>query len=286
MPAPQSSTLFAAEGALRPLALGAVVASADADVAALLAWGALAPAPVVAVACAIGVASLASNLHYLASHEGRTTFGMIPIALAGTFPAALVGAFSPNTILRPACLIAMMALGALAAFFAFWFWRLWHVGHPAREVSPTAALIVLGGAIKKGRPCHTLQLRLDVAAWLWHESPARMLVVSGGPIPDGTTTEADAMASYLLERGVASNSIMAERHAKNTRENIGLSCALLDERGFAGQRCVVSSDYHLYRALRDGRSLGIDLCPVAAPTPSGSVPQQWCREVLTILFGR
>jgi uncharacterized SAM-binding protein YcdF (DUF218 family) len=94
------------------------------------------------------------------------------------------------------------------------------------------------------------------------------------------------MARYLQEHGVMRKRILLEPTARNTRENIARSSELLDDRGFCGQRCVVSSDYHLYRALRDGRSLGIDLCPVAAPTPSGSVPQQWCREVLTILFGR
>lgn len=286
MPAPQTSTLFAAERALRPLTYAAVATSAGVDAAALIVCGPYAPAVVVAIGCALGAAALASNLRYLAVHDGRTTFGMIPIALIGAFPAALVGSFSPNDPLRLACIASAAVLIALATFLALWFWRLWRVGHPAREVSPTAALIVLGGAIKKGRPCHTLQLRLDVAAKLWHESPTRTIVVSGGPIPSGTITEAEAMAIYLVERGVAGSSIVLEQHAKNTRENIRLSCALLDERGFAGQRCVVSSDYHLYRALRDGRSLGIELCPVAAPTPRGSVPQQWCREVLTILFGR
>ena len=94
------------------------------------------------------------------------------------------------------------------------------------------------------------------------------------------------MACYLHELGVDDASIVRERRARNTHETIALSCELLDKLGFDGQRCVVSSDYHLWRALRDARKLGFELTPVAAPTPRASIPQQWCREALTIMSGR
>ena len=113
-----------------------------------------------------------------------------------------------------------------------------------------------------------------------------MVVVTGGPTPDGSTTEAHEMARYLHEHGVGRACVLLEPTARNTRENIARSTELLDERGFSGQRCVVSSDYHLYRALRETRHLGQDLTPIAAPTPRASVAQQWCREVLTVWFGK
>lgn len=286
MLAPRSSTLFATERLLRPVTLCVVVGFGALGVGSLFALQRSVSLPLWLGTCVLCTATLASNLHYLYAHNGRTTFGMIPIALFGLLPAALLAGLSPVPAVRMTGDIALLLLGAMTTMLAFWFWRLWRTYHPACEVSEAAALIVLGGAIKKGRPCHTLCLRLDVAARLWHESKLRTIVVSGGPTPDGSTTEADAMASYLVESGVDPEHIVIERRASNTRENILFSCALLDERGFAGQRCVVSSDYHLYRALRDARRLGQELCPVAAPTPTGSMPQQWCREVLTLLFGK
>jgi uncharacterized SAM-binding protein YcdF (DUF218 family) len=113
-----------------------------------------------------------------------------------------------------------------------------------------------------------------------------MVVVTGGTTPDGSTTEAREMARYLRERGVRQACVLLEPTARNTRENIARSTELLDERGFSDQRCVVSSDYHLYRALRETRRLGQELTPIAAPTPPKSAVQQWYREALTIWFGR
>ena len=185
-----------------------------------------------------------------------------------------------------ACGVVAVALLAVAAVFAFWFCRLRRTYTARPAIEPNAALIVLGGAIKGGRPCKTLARRLDTACVLWHQQKSLTLVVTGGPTPDGRTTEAREMARYLRQHGIAAAAIIAEPTARNTHENIACSCALLAERGFSGQLCVVSSDYHLWRACRDGRSLGITLTPVAAPTPVASIPQQWCREVLTILSGR
>lgn len=94
------------------------------------------------------------------------------------------------------------------------------------------------------------------------------------------------MASYLQQLGVNPARIMVERMARNTDENIRNSIELLEREDMHEQLCVVSSDYHLHRALRDARKLGVSLAPIAAPTPPASVPQQWCREVMTILSGR
>lgn len=283
----KTSTLLATERAMQP-AVRLVTLACSAGVAALLGWSFAHLSAGAWLACALpALVLVASNLHYLRTHA-LTTVGMIPVALFSLLPA-LVSVLETGllgTVGRLACTLAVAALGALALLFGWWALRLRraYVAHP--QLAPDAALIVLGGAIKRGRPCTTLALRLDVAARSWHESPTRLVVVTGGPTPSGATTEADEMARYLRAAGVDGQSILLERQARNTRENMTLSCKLLDARGFAGQRCVVSSDYHLWRALREARALGISLTPMAAPTPPASILQQWCREILTILSGR
>ena len=287
MPNNRTSTLLAAERALRPWVLGITWGSC-ALVAAALGWT-LPRLPLATwLACALPALALeASNLQYQRSHI-NTTIGMIPVALFALITPCIAclctGQLAP--LARITLIALVLLLAAVLGVFLVWAYRLrsTYASHP--QVSPTATLIVLGGAIKRGRPCETLARRLDVAARLWHESNTRTIVVTGGPTPKGDTSEAAVMAFYLLQQGVNNPSIVLEPKARNTQENIQLSCALLDQRGNTEQRCVVSSDYHLWRALRDAQALGIELIPIAAPTPRASILQQWCREILTILFGR
>ncbi|MBP3885444.1 MAG: YdcF family protein, partial [Olsenella sp.] len=159
-----------------------------------------------------------------------------------------------------------------------------------------------------------------LAASLLAGHPERQAILSGGALHstdaenDGST-EADVMRTYLLERGVPSEKIVLERRATNTWQNIEYSLALAKGLGHsegmpegasegtatraskcagtrpqsareARQLCVVSNDYHLYRAIRCGGALGVALVGCGARTPLRSWPQQWCREVLTILAGR
>lgn len=287
MPRSVSSTLVSTERAMRPVVTAVTYASCTV-VALALGWAATCLTAPLWLACAVPALALeASNLHYLRTHP-LTTVGMIPIALFSLVPALvamLVTARLPRIAagLIQAALVLLVVLLAIFALYAMRLRRA-YTAHP--DVSPTAALIVLGGAVRNGRPCSTLARRLDVAARLWNEQPRRTIVVSGGATSPGTMTEAEAMASYLQQCGVDKSSVILESHAHNTRENISLSCALLDREGHQGQRCAVTSDYHLCRALRDGRAVGVELTPVAAPTPRTSAPQQWCREILTILSGR
>lgn len=287
MPDSTSSTLISTERALRPV-VTAVTWTSCACVAGLLGWTFSRVPLGTWIACAIPALALeASNLHYLRTHP-LTTIGMIPIALFSLIPALLaVNAVPglPGVALALARLL-LVPLACLLAVFVTLTIRLRCAYSTHPDVSPTAALIVLGGAIRNGRPCTTLARRLDVAAQLWREQQRRTIVVTGGRIPSGTTTEAEAMANYLQECGVSANSVILERRARNTRENISHSCTLLGRAGHHGQCCVVTSDYHLWRALRDGRAVGVELTPIAAPTPRSSALQQWCREILTILSGR
>lgn len=282
-----TSTLLSVERSLRPLVLLLTFGCAALAVFLLASTlRSVPPAPWIACAILAALPAL-SNLHYLLTHE-LTTIGMIPVALLSLISALVLGLLgqTQSTPGWVACLAGLVALAGVAAVFALWLIRLRRAYQTNPPVSDTAYIIVLGGAIKNGRPCQTLARRLDIAARYWRERPTRTLVVSGGPTPDHATTEADVMARYLREQGVDPARIVLERQARNTHENIALSCKLLDEAGSTDQRCVVSSDYHLYRALRDARAIGVSLTPIAAPTPPTSAAQQWCREVLTVLFSR
>lgn len=271
------------------------------------------------VASTCGCALLTfSNLQFVMSHPHALTIGTIPIAIASAAiaaaPVALQGEGATAILASARVLVTLGA--ALALLFGAWFLRLRRASTRPDALEADCVLIVLGAAVRNGRPSETLKRRLDLAASLLAGHPARRAILTGGAVHPadagtGALTEADVMRDYLLERDVPSSQLTLEHKAANTRQNIENSLALAEKTdsfeaapespdgracGAATthpatarkrrQLCVVSNDYHLYRAIRCGRELGADLVGCGARTPLRSRPQQWCREVLTILAGR
>lgn len=239
------------------------------------------------VLLALWLALTGSNAFFLAQHR-RLSVGMVPPAIASLAPAAasaLLGT-SQTGAMRITCLVALVVSCSIIALFAFWFARLRMAYQREATVADDANIIVLGGAVVNGEPRPTLARRLNVAFELCAEHPQRTLVLTGGPLHNEPGTEAEAMERYLRRKGIPKQQMLMEQRARNTRENIAYSCNLLDQAGHTGQRCVLTSEYHLYRAVREGRMQGVELVPIAAPTPLSGRLQQWCREVLTILAGK
>ena len=219
------------------------------------------------------IAAAAALLIYLGLFiaQGRTSVGMLPLLVV-----ALGFAGASARIWPLAAAGAAVAL-ALAAFFL----RM-HAAYARRPIpNDLAAVIVLGCAVRQGRPSPTLARRLDAALALAAEHPDAVFVVTGGLGQDGAT-EASVMRSYLLDRGIPPARIIADEHALNTEENIANALALLDRAGVAGPVAVVSSDYHLLRTLGIARGLGRDLIGVPARTTPQTWLIQWAREALVI----
>ncbi len=141
------------------------------------------------------------------------------------------------------------------------------------------AVIVLGAQVyPDGTPSLQLQGRLDAAYERWQAQRDLLIVVCGGQGQDEPRAEADVMKDYLTARGVPEDSILREATSVSTRENIALAKALLPPS--ASRFIVVTSDYHLPRALAIARDAGLDAQGIGAPT----LPEWWIknhfREVL------
>ncbi|MBR3158744.1 MAG: YdcF family protein [Atopobiaceae bacterium] len=234
----------------------------------------------------------ASNMCYWITHH-KTNVGMLFPAIASIAPASLAALLWADLdgVLEGLLWVAFVISCGTIALCVFWFGRLHSVYAHAPKAEHDAIIIVLGGTIRNGLPCPTLVQRLKKAEELWHDSPDRMLVLTGGPVPDDPDerTEADYMAGFLASHGVPRKSMLLERKALDTAQNICNSLALLEEsqdgEAVAGrQLCVLTSNYHLYRAVTEGRKHGVDLVPIACPTPPISCLQQWSREILAILL--
>lgn len=278
-----TSTLLGTEVRLAPVTLGCAALCAFGGMA-LLATNA-SPRPGWMLCATCWALLTFSNVLYLLRHP-HPTVGMIPVSVVSMGPCAFAALLGPSATaaLRVAC-IAILALAiGVTLLFATLFWRLRSVyAGPPCHVDDDAVVIVLGGALINNQPAPTLSLRLDVAKGLYDTHPRITLVLTGGPSSDGATSEAQAMARYLLDHGVQKSRLVLECEARNTRENIARSLELVGHPNNSAQLCVITSDYHLYRAVCAGKKAGVLLTPIPAPTPVPGRLQQWCREVLTIL---
>jgi uncharacterized SAM-binding protein YcdF (DUF218 family) len=130
--------------------------------------------------------------------------------------------------------------------------------------SPTGeVLVVLGGSTQQhGQLGGSSYWRALYAAQAWREGGFREIVVSGG---GGAPSEspAEAIRDFLVCQGVPLEAIRVETRSNSTRENAINTQALLA--GVSGRKVLLTSDYHMFRASRAFRKVGIDVA--ARPYP-------------------
>ena len=171
-------------------------------------------------------------------------------------------------------------------------------------------IVVLGAALRPDQKIsRTLAVRLDQAAETAAENPGAQIVLSGGSDERGEGSEAEVMAEELTRRGVAPQRLLLEIQSKNTYENITYSLALIDrvrsEKGPAGNPArvgpgtghpilsaetrplrvgIVSSDYHMYRAVHIARKQSAQqIFGIACASDPVLLPHYMLRESIALL---
>lgn len=145
------------------------------------------------------------------------------------------------------------------------------------------ALVVLGCGVRGDRVSVGLARRLDKALAYYNEHPDVLIVVSGGQGPQEQITEAEAMRRYLAAAGVPNGKIVKEEKATSTLENLQFSDALLRERFPNGySAALVTSSFHVFRAERIARKLGLHYSHLGAPSKWYAVPLNNLRELVAI----
>lgn len=123
---------------------------------------------------------------------------------------------------------------------------------------PSDVMVVLGAGISMdGQPRSTLRLRLERTLALFEQGFAPRIIVTGAQGDDEPMPEAYAMRNWLLERGVPEEAILCEPNSFNTQQNLENAKALMAEHGLQ-TAIIVTSDYHLRRALSMAEALGMD----------------------------
>ena len=142
------------------------------------------------------------------------------------------------------------------------------------------AIIVLGAQVKPdGSPSVQLSWRLDAAyeAWTRKNVP---VVVCGAQGKDEPMQEAEAMSLYLENKGVPAAAILKDPDSFNTNQNLKNAAKLFRDLPGIQKVMIVTSDYHVPRAMALARDLGFDACGMGSPCKQEYWIKNHAREAL------
>jgi uncharacterized SAM-binding protein YcdF (DUF218 family) len=97
--------------------------------------------------------------------------------------------------------------------------------------------------------------RAREAIFAWQTGGFKTIVITGGGGP--------GILNYLIVEGIPREAIVAEWQSSSTRQS-GIETARLIQ-AMPGKKVLLTSDFHMYRALRVFRKLGVDVTPMAVP---------------------
>ncbi|MDN5856648.1 MAG: YdcF family protein, partial [Actinomycetia bacterium] len=148
-------------------------------------------------------------------------------------------------------------------------------------------VVVLGSGLIKGKVPPLLAARLDKAMSLRDDEirtgGAPVLMTSGGQGADEPVAEADAMADYLVARGVPEGMVLRETRSTTTLENMRFSKAIMTERSPDHCCVVVTNNFHAFRAGLMSRRAGLNGHVLGAATARYYWPSATIREFVAIL---
>lgn len=149
------------------------------------------------------------------------------------------------------------------------------------------AVIVLGAGLRGTRVSNVLARRLDAAYDYYLQNPNAVIVVTGGQGPEEDIPEAQAMKTYLVQKGVPAEQILEEDKSTSTEENFRFARAVLEANGFSADVPVayVTNAFHCYRAGKYAALVGFsDARAVPASISASSILSCYLREVMAVLY--
>jgi len=157
---------------------------------------------------------------------------------------------------------------------------------------PGEVLIVLGGSRTSpdGIIMWDSYLRSLYAVRAYRERSFALVVVSGGT---GSPTVASSMRDFMGSQGVPASVLRVEERSRSTRENAQYVSEML--KATPGRKVLLTSDYHMYRAVRAFRKAWLEVVPHPVPDAfkrSGTLEGRWpafldlARESVKIVYYR
>ncbi len=148
------------------------------------------------------------------------------------------------------CCLGALAYGGLVGFVCY---QEAHV-EPATDYD---AIIVLGAQVlPSGEPSIQLRWRLDKAVEMYQKNPCP-IVTCGAQGENEPDTEGKIMRELLIQDGLPADQIFAETDSEDTQDNIRNAWTILSDLG-CKRPLIVTSDYHLPRALCIAKDVGLE----------------------------
>jgi uncharacterized SAM-binding protein YcdF (DUF218 family) len=146
-------------------------------------------------------------------------------------------------------------------------------------------VIIHGSGLLRGREVSKLLAdRIDKAIEVYEKDPTPpILIPSGGKGRDEEISEAEAMEQYLIEHGIPKDHIIKEDRSTTTRENLAFSKKIIDERDADPYVALVTSNYHVYRALSLCDDIDLECTGIGAHVARYYWPSALLREFAAIM---
>jgi uncharacterized SAM-binding protein YcdF (DUF218 family) len=145
-----------------------------------------------------------------------------------------------------------------------------------QEVHSADVIVVFGAAEYAGRPSPVLRARLDHAFDLFRAGVAPVVITTGGAAADPSYSEGGVGHDYLMHRGIADASLIAETQGSDTAQSAERVAIIM--RANHMRTCVAVSDaYHVFRIKRLLEHEGIAVS--VAPRPDSIPRSVWMRSL-------
>jgi vancomycin permeability regulator SanA len=140
----------------------------------------------------------------------------------------------------------VLSVTALVGVVALYY-RILDQNEPVNKVPGNCVVLVLGYPTEDDGSLSSVQrVRVEAGVMAYRARNCQKLVLSGGAVAN-QYIEAERMASFAQELGVAKDHIVVEGRSRNTWENIGCSLSYLQK---ADSITIVSDSLHAKRAKR------------------------------------
>ncbi|MFD0766554.1 YdcF family protein [Mucilaginibacter lutimaris] len=165
----------------------------------------------------------------------------------------------------------------ILAIFIFWFFgnrftanlmaNIWDVNPGVSAAKSYSAAVLLGGFVSEGKNgeghFNGAADRYNTAVKLLQTGTAGHLLFSGGNAdinPDGFS-EAQFVGQELKKLNIADSLVLLDDKARNTMENAAFSKDLLQKAGLKPPYLLVTSAYHMRRAMLIYKKAGLEVVP-------------------------
>jgi uncharacterized SAM-binding protein YcdF (DUF218 family) len=156
-------------------------------------------------------------------------------------------------LIRLLATVGLITVLSMTTPIVSWWARVY--SGPIEQPKGDVLILLSAAADDRGGISFSSYWRARYTLLAWQSGSFNKIVISGGGGP--------GILNFLIAEGVPREAIVAEWRSTSTREN-GIETARLLQ-GLPGKKVLLTSDFHMYRAIRVFRKLGIEVTPMPVP---------------------